>query len=57
MKKVRTVLKFTATGIVVGGVIGWLLSLVSGNIYVVVLFGSVGILVGLFLGFVHRNDP
>ncbi len=56
-KNVRTVLRFTVTGIVLGLLIGWLLSLVSGNIFVVLLIGSVGMLVGIILGFIHRNDP
>jgi hypothetical protein len=56
-KNVRTLLRFTVTGIVIGLLIGWLLSLVSGNIFVVLLVGSVGTLVGLILGFIHRNDP
>lgn len=57
MKNVRTVLRFTITGIVLGLLIGWLLSLVSGNIFVVLGVGSLGMLVGIILGIVHRNDP
>ena len=57
MKNVRTVLRFTVTGIVLGLLIGWLLSLVSGNIFVVLGVGSLGMLVGVILGIVHRNDP
>jgi len=57
VKSARTVSRFTVTGIVVGLLIGWLLSLVSGNFFVVLLIGSVGMLVGLILGFIHRNDP
>lgn len=57
MDPVRTVLKFTVTGIVVGLLMGWFLSLVSGNIFVVLFIGSLGTLVGVILGIVHRNDP
>ena len=53
----RAVLRFTITGIVLGVLIGWLLSLISGNVFVVMLVGSLGMLVGLILGFIHRNDP
>jgi hypothetical protein len=55
--KVRTVLRFTVTGIVCGLVIGWLLSLVSGNYYVTLAVGLLGLLIGIILGIVHRNDP
>jgi hypothetical protein len=51
------VLRFTVTGIVLGLLMGWLLSLVSGDIVVVLLVGSLGTLVGVILGIVHRNDP
>ena len=57
MKNVRTVLRFTVTGIVLGLLIGWLLSLVSGNYYVTLAVGLLGLLVGVILGIVHRNDP
>ena len=57
VKKVRTVLRVTVTGIVVGLLIGWLASLPSGNPFVVLLGGSVGTLVGVVTGFIHRNDP
>jgi hypothetical protein len=57
VKKVRTVLRFTVTGIVLGLLVGWLISLVSGDIVVVLLIGSLGTLVGVILGIVHRNDP
>ncbi|HTE91662.1 MAG TPA: hypothetical protein VK639_22120 [Terriglobales bacterium] len=57
MKNVRTVLRFTVTGIVCGLVIGWLLSLVSGNYYVTLAVGLLGMLIGVILGIVHRNDP
>lgn len=56
-KNVRTVLRFTVTGILMGLLLGWLLSLVSGNFFVVLFIGSIGVLVGLVLGVIHRNDP
>lgn len=52
----RTFLKFVITGIAVGLITGWLLSLVSGNIRVVVGVGLMGLLVGIVLGVVHWND-
>ena len=54
---VKNILKFTATGLVAGMVMGWLLSLVSGNIFVVWGVGTLGLVVGGVLGIVHRNDP
>jgi hypothetical protein len=53
----KNILKFTITGIVVGVVMGWLLSLVSGNLFVVLMVGTLGLMVGGILGIVHRNDP
>lgn len=53
----KNVFKFTATGLVVGVVLGWLLSLVSGNIFVIVGMAALGLLVGVILGIVHRYDP
>ena len=52
----KNILKFTATGVVLGLGIGWLLSLVSGNVFVVLMIGTLGLLVGGILGIVHRND-
>jgi len=52
----KNILKFTLTGIVAGILIGWLLSLVSGNIFVVWAVGTLGLFVGVILGIVHRND-
>ena len=57
MKNIRTVLRFTVTGTVSGFVMGWLLSLGSGNYYVTLAVGLLGLLVGVILGIVHRNDP
>jgi hypothetical protein len=54
---VKNILKFTATGLVAGMVMGWLLSLVSGNIFVVFFVATIGLFVGVILGMVHRNDP
>ncbi len=56
MKSVRTLLRFTATGVVLGLLMGWFLSLMSGGIFVVLFIGSIGLLLGLILGFVHWND-
>jgi hypothetical protein len=52
----KTFLKFVVTGVAVGLITGWLFSLVSGNIRVVVGVGLMGLLVGIVLGFIHRND-
>ena len=57
VKEDQAVLRFTVTGIVIGLLMGGLLSLVSGNVFVVLFIGSVGTLVGVILGFIHRNDP
>jgi F0F1-type ATP synthase assembly protein I len=57
VQTVRTILRFTVTGIVSGLFMGWLLSLVSGNYYVTLAVGLLGLLVGVILGVVHRNDP
>jgi hypothetical protein len=53
----KNILKFTITGIVVGVVLGCLLSLGSGNIFVVFGVATIGLFVGVVLGVVHRNDP
>jgi uncharacterized transporter YbjL len=53
----RNILKFTVTGLVAGVAMGWLLSLVSGNYFVTLGVTTLGLLVGLVLGIVHRNDP
>ena len=42
----KNILKFTATGVVAGLVMGWMLSLVSGNIFVVWGVGTLGLVVG-----------
>jgi hypothetical protein len=52
----KNILKFTVTGILAGVLLGWLLSLVSGNIFVVLMIGTLGLIVGVILGIVHRND-
>jgi F0F1-type ATP synthase assembly protein I len=54
---IKNVLKFSVTGVVEGIVVGWLLSLVSGNIFVVLMIGTLGLLIGVILGIVRRNDP
>lgn len=57
LKRTRTVLRFTITGMVIGLLMGGLLSLVSGNVFVILMIGSIVTVVGIILGFVHRNDP
>ena len=57
VKNVRAVLRFTVTGIALGLLMGWLLSLGSGNYYVTLAVGLLGMLIGVILGIVHRNDP
>jgi hypothetical protein len=52
----KNILRFTVTGIAVGVGIGWLLSLVSGNLFVALMVGTLGLVVGGILGIVHRND-
>jgi hypothetical protein len=52
----KNILKFTATGLVAGLVLGGLLSLGSGNYFVTLGVATLGLLVGLILGVVHRND-
>ena len=56
-KQIRTILRFTITGIVIGLVMGWLISLVSGNAFVILFMGSIMTVIGIVLGIVHRNDP
>lgn len=53
----KNILKFIVPGVVLGVVIGWLLSLVSGNYFVTLGVATIGLLVGVVLGIVHRNDP
>jgi F0F1-type ATP synthase assembly protein I len=57
VKRTRTILKFTITGTVIGLLMGWLLSLVSGNPFVILMTGSLVTVVGIVLEIVHRNDP
>jgi uncharacterized transporter YbjL len=52
----KNILKFTATGLVAGVALGWLLSLVSGNYFVTLGVATLGLFVGVILGVVHRND-
>lgn len=53
----REFLQFVITGVVVGAIMGRVLSLVSGNWYVIVGVSTLGMLIGITLGIVHRNDP
>jgi hypothetical protein len=48
--------EFTLVGVAIGLLMGWALSLVSGNIFVVLFIGAIGTAVGIVLGIVHRND-
>jgi hypothetical protein len=48
--------RYTLTGLVVGALMGGLLSLVSGNSLIVVFVGLIGTVVGIVLGVVHRNE-
>ncbi len=49
--------QFTLVTPVLGLLLGWLLSLVSGNVFVIIGVGTLGAIVGVVLGIVHRNDP
>jgi hypothetical protein len=49
--------QFTLVGLALGVGLGYLLSLVSGNIFVVIGIGTLGAIIGIVLGIVHRNDP
>jgi hypothetical protein len=42
--------------VVAGLLMGWLLSLVSGNPFVIFIVGPIVTAVGPVLGIVHRND-
>ena len=48
--------QFTLVGLALGVVLGWLLSLVSGNNFVIIGVGALGTIVGVVLGIIHRND-
>jgi uncharacterized membrane protein len=52
----RNILKFTVTGLVAGAVLGWLLSLPSGNYFVTLGTATLGLFIGMIPGIVHRND-
>jgi len=54
---VRKFWEFTLVGLALGVVLGWLLSLVSGNYFVVIAVGILGTVIGIILGIIHRNDP
>ena len=54
---VRKFWQFTLIGLALGVVLGWLLSLVSGNNFVIIGVGTLGTIVGVVLGIIHRNDP
>jgi hypothetical protein len=56
-KNMRTILRFTITGLMIGLLMGWVLSLVSGDVFVIFFIGAIVTVVGFVLGIVHRNDP
>jgi hypothetical protein len=49
--------QFTLVGLVEGVIVGWLLSLMSGNYYIIMGVGALGAVLGIVLGTIHRNDP
>jgi hypothetical protein len=51
----KTFWEFTITRVIAGLILGWLLSLVSGNTLVVFIVATLGSLVGVILGTVNRN--
>jgi len=55
-RTIKNLLKFSLTGVVEGAIIGWLLSLMSGNYFVTLGVATLGLFVGVVLGVVHRND-
>jgi hypothetical protein len=57
MLAARNILKFTATGLVAGAALGWLLSQVSGSYFVTIGVAMLGGAIGVVLGIVHRKDP
>jgi len=52
----KNILKLTATGLVAGAILGWLLSQISGNYGVTIFVATLGVFVGVILGIVHRKD-
>jgi len=52
----ENILKFTATGLGAGVVLGWQLSFGSGNYFVTLGVALLGLFVGVVLGIVHRKD-
>jgi len=46
--------EYTVVGAIAGLILGWVLSLVSGDTFVVLLVGTMGTVVGIVLGIVHR---
>ena len=55
--RARKFLEFTVVGIGSGFIVGCLLSLVSGNYFVILGIGTMGTAIGIVLGIIHRNDP
>jgi hypothetical protein len=48
--------QFTLVGLAEGLILGWLLSLGSGNVFVTIGVGVLGTVLGIVLGIIHRND-
>jgi hypothetical protein len=53
---VEKFLQFLLIGLVAGAALGGLLSLVSGNIYVIIGVATLGTIVGVVLGIVRRKE-
>jgi hypothetical protein len=51
----RHFLRFALAGMIVGFLMGWGLSVVSGNTFVILVVGGLGTLVGLVLGVAHSK--
>jgi hypothetical protein len=48
--------EYTLVGMTAGLILGSVLSVVSGNTFVVLLIGTMGTVVGMVLGIVHRHE-
>jgi len=55
--RVKKFWQFTLVGLGEGVVLGGLLSLVSGNVFVIIGVATLGTVIGIVLGIIHRNDP
>jgi hypothetical protein len=50
----KNILKFITSGALIGVGMGWLVTLVSRNVLVVFMVVTLGLMVGVILGIVHR---